>query len=267
MKILWIFYVEFVMMIAAKREREEVFCMEMKNREIREEICDVCHKLWQRGIVAANDGNVSVKLADGTFLCTPSGVSKSAMRPEMLVHLDGEGKVLSAAEGYKPSSEMKMHLRCYEKRPDVNAVVHAHPPIATSYASMGKALDGYQTMENVVNLGAVPVAPYAQPSTDEVPDSVEPFLEEHDAILLAHHGALTVGDTLTRAYFRMESLEMFAKTSLYIHLLGGAPDLSREKIDALLDLRKNGYKIPGRHPGYVKYNDRNYGGLKADFDE
>lgn len=230
--------------------------MELNYKKEREEICDVCIKLWQRGIVAANDGNVSVKLEDGTFLCTPSGVSKSAMVPEILVHIDRNGKVLSAAEGYNPSSEMKMHLRCYEEREDVRAVVHAHPPIATSFASMGKALDGYQTMENIVNLGAVPVAPFAQPSTDEVPDSIAPFLPEHDAILLAHHGALTVGDTLTRAYFRMETLEMYAKTSLYIHLLGGAPDMPKEKIDALIDLRENGYKIPGRHPGYVKYNKK-----------
>ena len=168
--------------------------MELNAMKEREEICDVCHKMWQRGIVAANDGNVSVKLADGTFLCTPSGVSKAAMTPEILVHLAADGSVISAAEGYKPSSEMKMHFRCYAEREDVKAVVHAHPPVATSYASMGRALDGYQTMENIVNLGAVPVAPYAQPSTDEVPDSIAPFLQEHDAILLAHHGALTVGE-------------------------------------------------------------------------
>ncbi|MCD8110547.1 MAG: class II aldolase/adducin family protein [Clostridiales bacterium] len=229
--------------------------MKLLYEKEREEICDVCHKLWQRGIVAANDGNVSVKLADGTVLCTPSGVSKSAMTPEILVHLSSDGNVILAAEGYRPSSEMKMHFRCYAERPDVSAVVHAHPPIATSYASMGRALDGYHTAENIVNLGAVPVAPYAKPSTDQVPDSIAPFLREHDAVLLAHHGALTVGDTLTRAYFRMESLEMYAKTSLYIHLLGGAPDMDREQIDELLDLRVNGYKMPGRHPGYVKYND------------
>lgn len=229
--------------------------MELNFQKEREEICDVCHKLWQRGIVAANDGNVSVKLPDGTVICTPSGVSKSAMTPEILVHIAADGSILSAAEGYKPSSEMKMHMRCYEERPDVFAVVHAHPPVATSFASMGRALDGYQTMENIVNLGAVPVAPYAKPSTDEVPDSIAPYLADHDAVLLANHGALTVGDTLTRAYFRMESLEMFAKTSLYIHLLGGAPDMPRKQIDDLIDLRKNGYQIPGRHPGYIKYND------------
>ena len=162
--------------------------MELNAMKEREAICDVCHKMWQRGIVAANDGNVSVKLEDGTFLCTPSGVSKAAMTPEILVHLAADGSVISAAEGYKPSSEMKMHFRCYAEREDVKAVVHAHPPIATSYASMGRALDGYQVMEFIVNLGAVPIAPYAQPSTDEVPDSIAPFLQDHDAILLAHHG-------------------------------------------------------------------------------
>ena len=152
--------------------------MELNAMKEREAICDVCHKMWQRGIVAANDGNVSVKLEDGTFLCTPSGVSKAAMTPEILVHLAADGSVISAAEGYKPSSEMKMHFRCYAEREDVKAVVHAHPPIATSYASMGRALDGYQAMEFIVNLGAVPIAPYAQPSTDEVPDSIAPFLQD-----------------------------------------------------------------------------------------
>ena len=106
--------------------------MELNAMKEREEICDVCHKMWQRGIVAANDGNVSVKLEDGTFLCTPSGVSKAAMTPEILVHLAADGSVISAAEGYKPSSEMKMHFRCYAERDDVKAVVHAHPPVATS---------------------------------------------------------------------------------------------------------------------------------------
>lgn len=226
----------------------------MNNSKEREEICDVCHKMWQRGIVSANDGNVSVKLSDGTFLCTPTGVSKSAVTPQMLIHLDADGCVLDAMDPYRPSSEMKMHFRCYKERPDIGAVVHAHPPIATSYASMGKALDGYNTVETIVQLGAVPVAPYAEPSTDEVPDSVAPYLKNHDAMLLAHHGALTVGDSLTAAYFRMESLETYAKTSLCIHLLGGTEDIPKEKVDKLIDLRENTYKIKGRHPGYVKYS-------------
>ena len=221
----------------------------------REAVCDVCHKLWQRGIVAANDGNVSMRLPDGTYLCTPSGVSKIDITPGLLIQVDADGNVLYAPEGKKPSSELKMHMKCYAVREDVGAVVHAHPPISTAYASMGKALDGYQVMEAVVNLGAVPVVPYAKPSTDAVAEGIAPYLADHDGLLLAHHGALTVGTDLQSAYFRMETLEMYAKTSLYIHLLGGAPDMPREQTDELLDLRVNGYHLTGRHPGYVKYNN------------
>lgn len=227
--------------------------MEKELLQVREEICDVCHKLWQRGIVAANDGNVSVMLSDGSILCTPSGISKAAITPEMLLHVDRDLSVRSALQGMKPSSELKMHIRCYEEREDVRAVVHAHPPIATSFASIGIPLDDYKVMETVVQLGTVPIAPYAKPSTDEVPDSIAPFLADHDAVLLANHGALTVGDSLKTAYFRMETLEMFAKTSLYMRLLGGGPDLPKERIDELLDLRENGYHIKGRHPGYEKF--------------
>lgn len=227
--------------------------MKLSFLSVREQICDVCHKMWQRGIVAANDGNVSVKLEDGTFLCTPTGISKSMIMPEMLVRTDGTGKVLEAQEGYRPSSEMKMHYRCYEKRADVGAVVHAHPPLATSFAAANKALDAYCVMENIVNTGAVPVAPYATPSTDEVPDSIEPFLEKHDAILLAHHGALTVGPDLLSAYYKMESVEFYAKTSLCLKILGGTEDMAEQDISTLIGLRER-YKITGRHPGYVKYN-------------
>lgn len=227
--------------------------MELSYLSIREQICDVCHKMWQRGIVAANDGNVSVKLEDGTVMCTPTGISKSMISPEMLVHTKMDGSIIEAAQGYRPSSEMKMHYRCYEERPDAGAVVHAHPPVATTFAAAERALDAYCVMENIVNTGAVPVAPYATPSTDEVPDSIAPYLKEHDAVLLAHHGALTIGPDLTAAYYKMESVEFYAKTSLYLHMLGGAPDMKEDDIETLIGLRKK-YGIKGRHPGYVKYN-------------
>ncbi|MCU6763060.1 L-fuculose phosphate aldolase [uncultured Roseburia sp.] len=227
--------------------------MEESYRLIREQICDVCYKMWQRGIVAANDGNVSVKLEDGTFLCTPTGISKSMITPKMLVRTDIEGNVLEAADGYRPSSEMKMHFRCYMERPDVGAVVHAHPPAATTFAAAQMALDSYCVMENVVQTGAVPVAPYATPSTDEVAESVAPLLASHDAMLLARHGALTVGADLTAAYYKMESLEQYAKTTLYLKILGGAQDMDRDTIDTLIGLREK-YGLKGKHPGYVKYN-------------
>ena len=106
----------------------------MQIEEIKDQICDVCHKMWQLGWVAANDGNVSVRLEDGTFLATPTGMSKSFITPDKLLRIDAKGNVLEGAEGLRPSSEIKMHLRCYEKRADVNAVVHAHPPAATGFA-------------------------------------------------------------------------------------------------------------------------------------
>lgn len=226
--------------------------MEMK--QIKDQICDVCHKMWQQGWVAANDGNVTVKLEDGTFLATPTGVSKSFITPDMLIHIDEEGNMLEEDNGYHPSTELKMHMRCYKERPDVGAVVHAHPPIATGFAVAGKSLDDYSMIETVIAIGSVPLTPYSTPSTDEVPEAIAPYLPEHDVMLLQNHGALTVGCDLITAYYRMESLEMFAKITLTAHLLGGAQELPKEQIDKLLYLRDNFYHVPGRHPGYKKYN-------------
>ena len=195
--------------------------MELTYMELREQICDICHKMWQLGWVAANDGNVSVKLPDGTFLATPTGMSKSFITPEKLVHIDQDGQVLDAPAGLKPSSEIKMHLRCYKEREDVGAVLHAHPPVATGYAVANKPLDEYSMIETVIALGSIPVTPYGTPSTYEVPDRIAPYLGEHDALLLQNHGALTVGADLITAYYRMETLELFAKISLNAYLLGG----------------------------------------------
>lgn len=229
--------------------------MDNKEMQLREQICDVCHKMWQLGWVAANDGNVSAKLEDGTFLATPTGMSKSFITPEKLVHIDKTGKVLDALEGYRPSSEIKMHLRCYEEREDVGAVLHAHPPVATGFAVANIPLDDYSMIETVIALGSIPVTPYGTPSTQEVPDAIAPYLPEHDAMLLQNHGALTVGADVITAYYRMETLELFAKISLNARLLGGAQELSKENIDRLISMRKN-YGVTGRHPGYRKYSEK-----------
>ena len=223
--------------------------------DIREAICDVCHKMWQLGWVAANDGNVSVKLPDGNFLCTPTGISKSFITPEKLVIVNDKLEVVEGAPGYKPSSEMKMHMRCYRERPDVGAVVHAHPPTATGYAVAGKSMDEYSMIETVIAIGSIPLTPYGTPSTDEVPEAITPYLPNHDVMLLQNHGALTVGCDLITAYYRMETLELYAKISLTAHLLGGAREIEKPQIDKLMDLRENYYKVSGRHPGYKKYND------------
>lgn len=163
--------------------------------------------------------------------------------------------MLEALEGYRPSSEIKMHLRCYEERADVGAVLHAHPPAATGYAVANIPLDEYSMIETVLTLGSIPVTPYGTPSTYEVPDAIAPYLGEHDALLLQNHGALTVGADVVTAYYRMETLELFAKISLNAHLLGGAKELSGENIDRLISMRQ-GYGISGKHPGYKKYSQK-----------
>lgn len=221
-------------------------------KEIKDAICDVCHKMWQLGWVAANDGNVTILLDDDTLLATPTGISKSFITPEKLVRIDREGKILEANEGYRPSSEIKMHLRCYKDRDDVRSVVHAHPPTATGFAVAHIPLDRYDMIETVVSLGSIPITPYGTPSTYEVPEAIAPYIQEHDAVLLENHGALTLGANLIDAYYKMETLELFAKINLTAYMLGGPKEISRENIDKLIDLRSF-YGVKGRHPGYKHY--------------
>lgn len=222
--------------------------------EIRELMCDLCHRIWQKDWVAANDGNLSALLPDGSILATPTGFSKALIKPEMLVRIDREGQVLEASARYRPSSEIKMHLRCYQERPDVGGVVHAHPPHATAFAAAGIALTDYSMTETVAALGAVPLAPYATPSTHEVPDSIAPYIANHDAVLLKNHGALAVGADLLTAYYRMETVEHFARVSLYVRMLGGADEIPAEDVRTLMALRTTSYHATGRHPGYDSHH-------------
>ena len=170
--------------------------------EIKKEICEVGLKLWQKGFVAANDGNISVKISENEFYCTPTGVSKASLTPDMIIKVDRDGKKLEGK--LNPSSEIKMHMRVYRERPDVNAVVHAHPPVATAFTVADIDLDQYVLPEAVLTIGAVPTCDYGTPSTMEIPDSLDPYLQDHDAFLLRNHGALTVGCNLNKAFFVME---------------------------------------------------------------
>ncbi|MGN0596077.1 MAG: class II aldolase/adducin family protein [Ruminiclostridium sp.] len=223
----------------------------MTEYEMKEQICEVGHLIWQLGFVAANDGNISMKIDDNTFLTTPTGTSKRILTPEMIIKMNANNEIVECPEGYRPSSEFKMHLRCYKERPDIGAVVHAHPPTATGFAIAHIPLDDYTMPEAIIFLGSVPIAPYATPGSQGVPDGVAPFLAEHDTILLMNHGALTVGKDITQAYYRMETLEHFAKVSLVARQLGGAKELSRENIDECCEIAKS---FPIRHPGYKKYS-------------
>lgn len=204
--------------------------------KVREEICEIGRRMYGRRMVAANDGNISVRLLDDTILCTPTGVSKGFMKPEQLCKINLSGKVLEAAEGFGPSSEVKMHLRVYQKRPDIKAVVHAHPIFATSFAVMGRALETPIMPEVIVNFGKIPLAPYGTPSTAEIPDAIEPYLADYQAILLESHGALTWAKDLLSAYMKMESVEFYAELLYRTTQLGGPRELDAGKLARLYEV-------------------------------
>ena len=219
--------------------------------EQKQAICDIGHKLWQLNFVAANDGNISLKVSDNVLLATPTGISKSELVPEMILETDMQGNVITPSK-YSPSSELKMHLRCYQAREDVVSVVHAHPPIATGFAIANIPLDFYTMPEAILALGNVPIAPYGTPSTCEVPDSLMEFLPEHDVILLQNHGAISLGSSLKNAYYKMETLEHYAKTTFIALKLGGVKELNQKQIKDCLALREK-YNMTGKHPGYKKF--------------
>ena len=198
---------------------------------IKEELCLVGKLLYDRGYVVSNDGNISVRVAENEILITPSGVSKGRMTTDMMVRTDLEGNVL---EGNRyPSSESKMHLRIFCSRPDVMSVVHAHPPISTAFAVAHRPLTERYLSEMVIGLGEVPVTEFAMPSTDEVPDSIVPFIADHSALLLANHGALAWGPSLWAAFDRLEVVEQTAKIHLYVDQLGGGKEISPQQAQQL----------------------------------
>jgi L-fuculose-phosphate aldolase len=191
----------------------------------------VCRRLYERGLVAGPDGNVSVRLRDGSIVVTPSGMSKVDVTPDDLVLVDGEGRVLEGKGN--PSSELRMHLRIYERRADVSAVVHAHPPTATGFAVAGESFMAPVLPEVILQMGEVPIVRYATPGTADLADSFVPYLARHDAFLMANHGATTVGPTLEVAHQRMESLEHAARIILAARMLGRVNELSPADVKAL----------------------------------
>ena len=215
--------------------------------EIKKQICDIGKRIYDRGMVASNDGNISVKLSDDEFLCTPTGVSKGFMTPEYICKVNAKGEVLQAYSGFKPSSEIKMHMRVYKERPDVKSVVHAHPMYGTAFAIAGIPLTQPIMPEAVIALGCVPIAAYGTPSTEEIPDAVSKYLPYYDAVLLENHGALTYSDSLLSAYHKMESLEFYAKLLYLPKQLGGPKELSDEQVERLYEIRRK-FGMTGKHP-------------------
>jgi L-fuculose-phosphate aldolase len=195
-------------------------------------ICEIGKRMYRRGFVAANDGNISIKVGEDKILSTPTGVSKGYMTEDMISEVDSKGKWNGV--GLEPTSELKMHIKVYEENKNVGSVVHAHPPIATSFSIAGIELTKPILIENILILGPIHIAPYAKPGTDEVPKSIEPYCKKYNGVLLANHGALTWGKDIEEAYYRLESMEHYAKILMYTtKILKSDSQLTEEQIEEL----------------------------------
>jgi len=217
-------------------------------RKYKDEIVRYGRMLHERCFVAAMDGNLSVRLKGDRILVTPTGLSKGAMRPGDLVIVDLKGKQISGRRNV--TSEIGMHLLIYRMRPDVAAIVHAHPPTATGFAAAGMALTEPLVCEVVMGLGCIPLARYGTPGTSELAQTLEPYVADYDAILMSNHGVVTYGDTLEHAYMKMETVEHFAQIALVTHLLGRQQPLEKVDIEKLLTARSKyfGAKIAAAMP-------------------
>lgn len=205
---------------------------------MRREIVTVCRRLYECGLIAGPDGNVSVRIAPDRVLVTPSGMSKVDVTEADLVEVTLAGERMQGAE--RPSSEIAVHLRIYAQRTDVMAVVHAHPPTATGFAVAGQSLDANALPELICQVGCVPLVPYEMPGTQALAERFDPFVATHDAFLMANHGAVTVGPTLRIAHQRMESLEHAARILLTARLLGRVNELPPASVAELLATRTRG---------------------------
>lgn len=207
---------------------------------LKEEIIKICQLIYTKGFVAATDGNVSVRIPDSeSFLATASGVNKGLIQMDDIVEVSLNGEVISGLK--KPSTEIAMHLFIYSERKDINAVVHAHPPFATGFATAREALTGCILPEVIIGLGAIPLADYATPSTVEMVKSIEPYVKKTDAILLANHGIVTYGRNLLDAYFKLEKVEHAAHVTFIARLLGGEKYLSLQDVEKLKSISEATY--------------------------
>ena len=205
-------------------------------REYAADIVQVGKLVFQTGSVAANDGNISVRLDHERIMCTPTGVSKGMMSIDDIIIVDYDGKKVSGR--LESTSEIMMHLKIYELRHDIDAVVHTHPPTATGFASAGRALDTALLPEVVIGLGCVPLAAYGLPGTEALTEPMLPLIPKYDALLLGNHGAVSYGSTVLQAYFRMETVEHFARINFVAEMLGGARALPKAEVDKLYESRE-----------------------------
>ena len=205
-------------------------------REHAADIVRVGRLVFEKGWVAANDGNISIRLDDERVICTPTGVSKGMLHIDDIIVVDYDGEKISGR--MERTSEIKMHLKIYELRDDIDSVVHAHPPVATGFAAAGRALNTALLPEVIIGLGCVPLAGYGLPGTEALTDPMLPYIPRYDALLLGNHGAVAYGKDVWQAYFRMETVEHFARINFVAEMLGGAQALPRTEVDKLFESRE-----------------------------
>lgn len=220
--------------------------MNLTRTEIAEAVTRACHRLYARGYVTATDGNVSARLPSGNILMTPASVNKGDVRETLLVELKPDGTPVIS--GQRPSTESGMHVFIYQERPDVNAVVHAHPTHATGFAAARVPMTANVLPEVIVGLGEIPLAPYATPSTPEVAASLRPFVRSASAVLLANHGVVTFAPTVEEAYFKMEKVEHAAHILFVARMLGGERALEAADVARLRELSTTVYGRPAPLP-------------------
>jgi L-fuculose-phosphate aldolase len=209
--------------------------MSKSERELRQDIVDIGRLVYQKGWVAANDGNITIRLDRDRILATPTGISKGMMHVDDFIIVDHQGVKI---EGRREcTSEIMMHCTIYSMRPDIHSVVHAHPPVATGFATAGRSLNLALLPEVIIGLGCVPLAAYGLPGTPALTEPMLPYIPKYDAIMMGNHGAVCYGEDVYKAFFKMETVEHFARISLVAELLGGANVLPKTEVDKLLDSR------------------------------
>lgn len=214
----------------------------MNYEDERKKMCEIGKLMYSNKLAIANDGNISIRVAENEILVTPTRICKKDLRPDMIVRMDLDGNVLEGT--HMPSSEVKMHLRVYVERPDLRVVIHTHSPFATAFATAGIALDRVTVPSAYCFLGKVPLTPYGTASTEEVPNNIARLIRDHEALLLQNHGVLVAGKALEETYFKAERVELYAQISLLAHLLGGARELSADEL-VRLEAKKERQKKMG----------------------
>lgn len=226
----------------------------LSKTECKEKIIEIGKRIYNKGYVASNDGNISIKVSENEIWVTPTGVSKGFMNDSMLVKMNLDGTVIEQ-NNYEPSSEVKMHLKVYKENPNVTSVVHAHPLNCTLCSILGIPLDLPVLVEAILQIGTIPIAHYAEPGTNEIPDSISPFCKNYNGVLLANHGALSWGDNIEQAFARMEVMEYYAKIILRLKNEPNYLSLSKNQINSLIKIREKTGIYSGHFPIGVDYSE------------